>query len=192
MTQRFKKLRDVRWLTTEDHPDFLRRSSWLYPDDGCFARAALVIMNLSHWKIPVPNKIFVFGDLEVKTPNSQSGSVSWWYHVAPIVTVNGQKYVLDPAIEPLRPLKLEEWLSKMSSDVSTLEVSICQSGSYMPSDFCDKVTDGSEATAAQDQISYLGDEWSRLELLRRDPTADLGDTPPWLAHAGVFLALPQM
>lgn len=189
-TERFIKLRDVRWLATEDRPDFLRRSSWLYPDDGCFARAALAIMNLSHWKIPVPNKIFVFGNLQVKTVNSPSGSVSWWYHVAPIVAVNGQKYVLDPAIEPLRPLKLEEWLLKMSDDVSTLEVAICQSGSYMPSDLCDKVTDGNEATAAQDQISYLSDEWSRLEDLKRNPTIELGDTPPWLARTGIFLAKP--
>src|SRR5690606_2092493 len=32
----FEFIRDARFLELESAPDFLRRISWLYPDDGCF------------------------------------------------------------------------------------------------------------------------------------------------------------
>jgi hypothetical protein len=181
MTARFEKIRDLRWLTTTDHPGFLRRSSWLYPDDGCFARAGLAIMNLAKITPAIPNKIFVFGDLTVLTANSTTGTVEWWYHVAPIVQVQGQKYVLDPALSPRAPIKLEDWLALMSNDIHSLQVAICNSGSYAPDDACDHVTDGIEATANDDQYEFLDNEWSRLVDLKRNPLDELGDKPPWLS-----------
>lgn len=66
----FRSLRDARWLTMPGMRDFKRRSSWLYPDDGCFARAALGGQKLESWDYPRPKKLFIFGDLEVKTANS--------------------------------------------------------------------------------------------------------------------------
>jgi hypothetical protein len=186
MNESFAKFRDVRWLETSDHPGFLRRSSWLYPDDGCFARAALAIMHLALWSVPTPSKIFVFGDLNVNTVNSPSGSVNWWYHVAPIVQVGNQKYVLDPALDPRQPQKLEDWLAKMAGNIYNLEVAICASGSYTPEDSCDHVTDGIEATAADDQLGYLQSEWSRLEELKRNPANELGEKPPWLSPLSGF------
>ncbi|NJL24794.1 MAG: hypothetical protein HC902_06255 [Calothrix sp. SM1_5_4] len=179
MLERFRALRDQRWLKLPERPDFLRRSSWLYPDDGCFARAALANRNLGKWSYSVPNKIFVFGDLNVMTVNAVSGMVSWWYHVAPIVEVNGQKYVLDPAIEPRQPLKLEDWLARMSSTPQDLEVAICGSGTYTPNDDCARISDGQENEAAEDQLVYLRYEWNRLLQLKRDPESELGDNPPW-------------
>lgn len=190
MTERFKQLRDTRWMQTTDHPGFLRRSSWMYPDDGCFARAALAVMNLMKWKDPAPNKVFVFGDLTVKTDNSPSGDVSWWYHVAPIVSVAGQEYVLDPAIEPSQPLKLEDWLSRMSSQPSGIQVAICGSGSYSPTDLCEKVSDGIESQAANDQLGYLDMEWSRMVELNRVPEQVLGDNPPWTKASSKSLLAP--
>jgi hypothetical protein len=181
MTQRFEQFRDMRWLTTSDHPGFFRRSSWLYPDDGCFARAGLAIMNLVKMKAAAPNKIFVFGDLRVRTDNALSGYVDWWYHVAPIVQIAGEKYVLDPALSPRAPIKLEDWLALMTPDIHSVEIAICKSGSYSPDDTCDHVTDGVESQAADDQISFLGDEWSRMDDLHRNPSDVLGDNPPWLS-----------
>lgn len=180
MTERFKRLRDTRFLEEQDNPGFLRRSSWLYPDDGCFARAALAVRNLFQWSNPAPSKIFVFGDLVVNTKNSSSGQVSWWYHVAPLVEVGGEKYVLDPAIEPGQPLKLGEWLARMSPNPGSLEVAVCKSGSYTPYDPCGKETDGVESGAENDQMTYLRAEWNRLEQLGRNPEQELGDNPPWL------------
>jgi hypothetical protein len=190
MLDRFKRLRDERWMETTDHPGFLRRSSWLYPDDGCFARAGLAIMNLLKWKFPAPSKIFVFGDLNVKTANSAGGGVSWWYHVAPLVEVKGQKYVLDPAIEPRQPLKLDDWLKTMTANPASLQVAICGSGSYTPDDLCDKISDGVESSANGDQPYYLGLEWSRMTELSRDPQKVLGDSPPWLAPLVTGLLAP--
>jgi len=179
MQSRFERARDVRWLTTDEHPEFLRRSSWLYPDDGCFARAALANRNFKTWTIDVPNKVFVFGDLSVKTDNSPTGSVEWWYHVAPLVEWNGQKYVLDPALNPQQPLPLLEWLGLMSDDPESLRVAVCESGTYFPFDSCDTVTDGVEGRAHSDQLYYLDAEWRRLLDLRRNPNEELGDNPPW-------------
>ena len=178
MKARFNRFRDERFLTSDTKPDFARRSSWLYPDDGCFARAALAIRNLSHWSYPVPKKVFAFGDLTVNTPNAIDGAVTWWYHVAPLVEVKGQKYVLDPAIEPHRPLKLEEWLAAMNSDPSSIEVQICESGTYSPGDDCAKVTDGQEDYAIADQKNFLDQEWQRLLDLKREPDQELGEHPP--------------
>ena len=179
MQAQFEHIRDERWMTTANRPNFLRRSSWLFPDDGCFARAALAIMNMHRWSRPVPSKVFVFGDLVVKTKNSPDGEVAWWYHVAPLVEVAGQKYVLDPAIEPAHPLKLDEWLKTMHADYGNLQVAVCRSGTYSPGDSCNRDTDGVEIGAQRDQIDYLHYEWSRLEELNRDPNAELGDKPPW-------------
>jgi hypothetical protein len=180
MKTAFESFRDYRFLERDSKPGFLRRVSWLYPDDGCFARASLAIVNLNQWKYAVPKKIFVFGNLEVKTVNSPWGSVSWWYHVAPLVEVNGEKYVLDPAIEPKNPLRLEDWLARMSPTPDSLEVAVCGSGSYTPYDACYKDTDGVESMALSDEGYFLDAEWARLVELGRDPEKELGDLPPWL------------
>jgi len=160
-------------------PMFPRRSSWLYPDDGCYARAQLINRNLLQWMSTAPKKIFVFGDLNVKTANSPYGEVTWWYHVAPIVQVQGVKFVLDPSVDPIRPLKLEEWLSAMAANPGELEVAVCGSGSYTPLDSCDKEANDKEPEAERDQAFFLSPEWERVENLGRDPEKELGDDPPW-------------
>lgn len=177
---RFQEMRNLRFLTQPSKPNFLRRSSWLYPDDGCFARASLGVRNLLNASYPAPDKIFVFGDLTVDSDNAYEGSVSWWYHVAPIVEVEGVKYVLDPAIEPSRPLPLRDWLARMSTSPDNLEVAVCAGGAYTPYDACDRQIGSQEEQAVGDQISFLPLEWSRVQSLGRDPELELGDNPPWL------------
>lgn len=179
---RFKKIRDARFLVQKKQANFPRRSSWLYPDDGCFARAAMANRNVFRWFHPIPNKVFAFGNLRVKTKNSPRGSVSWWYHVAPIVEVRGEKFVLDPAIDPDHPLRLEEWLARMGNP-QKIKVSICGSGTYSPGDNCQKETDGVEARAQRAQEKYLTLEWNRLVKLGRSTENELGDLPPWKAQA---------
>lgn len=180
MNTQFEKFRDYRFLERPTQPGFLRRSSWLYPDDGCFARASLAILNLNRWNVPVPKKVFVFGNLEVQTKNSPWGSVTWWYHVAPLVEVGGVKYVLDPSVEPKNPLRLEDWLARMSNDPDSLQVAVCGSGSYTPYDACQKDTDGVESMALTEQGYFLDSEWQRVLELGRNPENELGDLPPWL------------
>jgi len=179
----FERVRDFRFTTTRHDPGFLRRISWLYPDDGCYMRAAIANYNLHYYfGVTIPNKVFAFGDLTVKTPNTRTGATSWWYHVAPIVQVKGQFYVLDAAIEPRYPLKLQDWLSRMSGgQPNRLEVAVCGSGTYMPADDCSQISDRIEQRAHGDQPYFFELEWERLEELGRDPRKELGDEPPWLS-----------
>lgn len=166
MQSRFEGLRDEKFLIWAKEPDMLRRSSWLYPDDGCFARAALAMRNMFKGYAPLAKKVFVFGNLRVKTRNSPKGIVGWWFHVAPIVEVKNVKYVLDPAINPLAPLTLKEWLQAMGKP-EKMKVAICASGAYSPSDNCDKESDGLELRAERSQQKYLGLEYVRLAKMGR-------------------------
>lgn len=174
LLERFEALRDARLLSSHS-----RRATWLYPDDGCYARAAIAIKASFESYYPVPHKVFAFGNLRVKTSNSPRGVVGWWYHVAPIVEVHDIKYVLDPAIEPTRPLELTEWLSRMGKPAK-MKVSICLSGTYSPGDNCEKETDGLEKRAERAQTHFLTLEWNRLARLGRDAELELGEHPPWI------------
>jgi hypothetical protein len=178
LTERFAHVRDLRFFRWNGG---LRRSSWLYPDDGCFARAGLANRNLSRLGVPVPNKLFAFGNLRVRTRNSPRGSVTWWYHVVPVVEVAGKKYVLDPAIDAGAPLPVFDWPSRMGNPAA-IKVAVCGSGTYGSRSDCGRVTDGREGAAQGDQGRYLNLEWNRLANLGRDPVRELGDFPPWDAE----------
>ncbi len=175
----FQQLRDLRFLISQERPDFLRRSSWLYPHDGCFARAALAGQNTARWGYKRPAKIFVFGSLEVATPNSPTKSVRWWYHVVPIVEQNQKYYVFDPAIDPKKPLLVREWLATMSRDVDSLRVTVCNPYTYVPSNPAKGADISHEARAESDQRRYLRAEWRNIERLNRNPNEELGENPPW-------------
>lgn len=174
----FRFLRNARFLIEPGHSDFPRRSTWLYPDDGCFARADLARSNLEQNGFNSTNKIFVFGDLKVHSENSFSGEVSWWYHVAPIVNWKGKHFVFDPAVFPSAPILLSEWLKKMSDDPSILTLAICSAKAYNPGSFCNQPDDEAEL-AVHDQLIYLNPEWARQVLLGREPEKVLGNSPPW-------------
>lgn len=176
-TQVFAKLRDERFIKDTTHA-MLRRSSWLFPDDGCFARAALAVQNIQQWAMPVPAKLFIFGNLTVRTPNSPNGSVSWWYHVVPVVMVGQQPVVFDPAINPSAPLLLKDWVKTMVPEEKSATFSICHPSSYSPASPC-TVESNSSLPALDHQVEYLKMEWQRLLDLKRDPTKELADHPPW-------------
>lgn len=175
----FFRLRDERFMETEDNPGFFRRISWQYPDDGCFARAGMMIERLRQWNVPDTSKVFIFGDLTVKTDNSSTGEVSWWYHVAPAVRVNDQVYILDAAIEPHKPLALVDWVKTMTPDPMQVKLAFCKANAYGPDDSCSNPTDKDPEDAPADQLRYLDREWRRAKELARDPLEVLGDNPPW-------------
>lgn len=179
LQERFEAIRDERFIKLPGEEDFPRRISWLYPKDGCFARAALFNRAAFRKFIPIPNKVFAFGNLKVKTPYAVRGVVGWWYHVAPIVRVGDTKYVLDPSIEATRPLTLKEWLERMG-DPKRIKVSICGTGTYSPGDDCDKKTDGLELRAERTERHYLSLEERELKRLGKETISTLGDGPPWL------------
>jgi hypothetical protein len=162
LQERFEAIRDGKFIKSSTGE--LKSPSWSYPDDGCYSRAAVVNRFAFHQFYPIPSKVFAFGNLAVNTPNSPRGRVSWWYHVAPVVEVNGKKYVLDPAIEFERPLELGDWLSAMG-DPEKIKVSICKSGTYSPGDDCEKETDGLEFRGMKAQKHFLKLEERRSTYL---------------------------
>lgn len=174
----FHIIRDSRFLYSKDNPDFSRRISWLYPDDGCFARAALSGIKISEEQLTRPAKIFVFGELVVQTPYAVSGSVYWWYHVAGLVRYMEAFYVLDPALNSQAPLLLDDWFHIMGS-TATLEGVVCNAYVYNPFDDCYAATEHSERRAQRDQSVYLKKEWNRMTVLGFDPVTILGKAPPW-------------
>jgi len=177
--QLFYVIRDSRFLHTGDNPQFARRISWLYPDDGCFARAALAGIKLDEEHLIRPAKIFAFGNLTVETPYSPSGSVYWWYHVAPVVQYMGSVYVLDPAINNEAPILVDDWYSKMGN-VTNLKSAVCNAYTYYPFDKCTKATEESDGSALHDESYFLESEWERMTTLGFDPIAYLGTNPPWI------------
>jgi hypothetical protein len=181
LNRRFEALRDRRFLEMPSRPGFSRRISWMYPDDGCYARGAMARMTLASWGLELPAKMFIFGygGLKVETAHHPKGFVEWWYHVAPAVSVEGRIYVLDPSIEPGRPLLLEEWALRQNRDLERLKISVCGPYAYSPSSSCLASTSVDEKDALQDQRLILGWEWNRQEFLGRDPQRVLGDEPPW-------------
>lgn len=187
VAQAFKAIRDPRFIKDNERPSFPRRPTWMYPDDGCFARAALMVNRLEGMKVAAPAKIFIFGDLNVKTINSPSGQVGWWYHVAPIVRVGQQEFVLDPAINPDHVLPINEWIRAMrpEGNLNGIKFAICSSHSYVPSDIC-MAAEKSDGRAMIDQQAFLPLEWDRLIELKRDPKRELGEYPPWLAFRPLF------
>ncbi len=179
LENQFFYIRDTRFLTTEN-PAFPRRLTWLYPDDGCYARAEVAKIEIAEHGFMEPKKVFVFGNLSANSDNSPTGSVQWWYHVAAAYRVGSEAYVLDPALEPHRPLKLAEWNERVGGTHAYVQYSICDKDAYDPNSDCYRPTPLSRTEALYEQKGFLQDEWDRLLELKRNPEKELGDFPPWL------------
>jgi hypothetical protein len=176
----FLFIRDTKFLNSGSS---LRRLTWLYPDDGCYARASLASYSIV--SLPPPSKIFIFGDLVVKTDNSPNGLVDWWYHVAIAYRVDTEVYIIDPALNPLAPTPIKSWTLQMVRDVRLAKLSICDSGTYDPESDCSGSPSIPQETAYYEGQQFLPYEWSRLEELGRDPSKELGDEPPWLSPLAI-------
>ena len=178
----FTKFRDLRFLPDPEVKNNTRRISWMYPDDGCFIRAEWLAKKFAaEVESPQLSKIFAFGDLSVSTKNHPSGRVSWWYHVVVGWKVGTSIMVYDPAIEPMRPLPLANWIGAMSSNPSGVKIAICGAGTYGPSTECSTAKSTmSDREAVGTAQGYLREERARLIELNRKPDVELGNNPPWL------------
>lgn len=178
LEREFKYVRDTRFI--EGVQPFSRRLTWMYPDDGCYARAELAAVGLSQHNFPEPKKIFVFGNLKAVTKNAPRGAVEWWYHVAVTYRVGHEAYVFDPAIEPQRPLKLAEWNKAVGGERSFVQYTICSAKTFDPNSDCQSPRGLPLEEALEEQRGFLSPEWDRLLELNRDPEKELGNEPPWL------------
>ena len=90
-----------------------------YPVDGCWARAYLMLNRIIERYDGVSvNKVWAFGNFQVNT-NGPYGIIYWENHVAPIVTVTGNKdsltMVIDPSIAD-GPVSKNGWWSIMTDE----------------------------------------------------------------------------
>lgn len=175
----FAQLRDERFLPDPEDQNFLRRPSWLYPDDGCFARASTISERMEVYGGVRPSKVFAFGNLHVKTSNSPLGAVDWWYHVVPAVQSHGVIYVFDPAVDPDHIMTLKQWVALISPNPNSVLISICNSHSYHPHSPCRQPDATEDATALRDQFFFLPYERARLTELGRNTRMELSEYPPW-------------
>ncbi len=178
----FKWSRDERFMTDPSFEHFMRRISWLYPDDGCFARAQ-VAQKIIREHVPESDlgKVFIFGSLQVETKNSPEGRVSWWFHVVPASRIGDQIWILDAAIDPSKILKLEEWIAHMVPEGDTdFTVNFCKNESYGPGSSCLTPRTMDLEDALNEQSFYLREERNRLIEMNRNADEELGLSPPWL------------
>jgi Glutaminase len=102
-----------------------------YPDDCCYSRAHEMCRQLRARGIPC-GKVWNYGSgghehpsLHATTTNHPSGSVTWWYHVAPTVPVQGSDGVVrDMVIDPSlfdHPVTVEEWVRRQQDPQSRTE-----------------------------------------------------------------------
>lgn len=178
MENQFKNVRDIR-IMEDPRRSPLRRLTWLYPDDGCFARAEMASHILQSNNFVTPKKIFVFGNLHAKTMNAPEGSVDWWYHVAVIYRIDKTAYVFDPAINPARPVTLQEWNVAVGGGTK-FKYAICSHATFDPNEDCENPGQITLENAMSEQSTYLYPEWQRVLELGRLPEKELGEFPPWL------------
>ena len=181
----FEEIRDTRFMNpTASHmpAGFIRRISWMNPYDGCWARAAAGNYLAKSHNLPLPSKIFAFGNLKAESPYSRTGPISWWFHVALVLGVANQNkfYVIDPGLETSRPLTIDEWYSKMG-DKDQIEGVVCNPYTYKPSDSCDTPSAMNNTLGVEEENDhFLDGEYENITLLGYDADKVLGDSPPWL------------
>ena len=179
----FAAIRDTRWLYTPRRPDFPRRIPWLAAEIGCEERALGAQFYLQQAGYPRPYFIRVkkkegAPQLSLVTENDPEGMVSWSGHVAPVVRVNEQLAVLDPALNPYRPLTVLEWLDSFSTEEGR-DVALCRDRQTDVGCFDATPRELDSASVSDSLQVRLEEEWRVQELIGRDPYRALGDCPPW-------------
>lgn len=180
LEQAFKRARDTQSYT--DLSGRKRRATWLYPQDGCYGRAAHDSRVLEKMGYPRPGKMFIFGTwatLRAKTPFAASGRVWWGYHTVAAYRLGDRAIIFDAAVDPSRLLPIEEWVGLLAPDPSKITIAVCDQNAYGPSDTCIGGTPVHEASAISHLTGYFDDEWSNVLGLNLDPFRLLGDGPPW-------------
>jgi hypothetical protein len=202
----FAATRDDRYMTEPSKPSFPRRITWLYPLNGCEARAEQVNARVAQAGKVKPYKLFVFGNynqypdgLRFTTVNSYEGQATWTWHVAPVVKNSaGEPIVFDAALNPCRPLPWKEWLALIVDDLSQLNnpaagwgVALGDANAYNP----DSRVTGEPSHVAESLEYFRGAPGIPINTLRleeelqrnigRDPNVVLGSNPPWSGYTCV-------
>lgn len=180
-----------------------RRISWLYPHDGCYARAGMAAIYIDRNFSIRLSKVFVYGNLSAYSDYEEDHVATWNYHVALGARVEDKVYIIDPALNFDEAIPIEDWYELITYDspeeISNLTVSVCDTNTYGPYQSCHhpfapvvsgppgmqtvEFMNNSDAKEDEEGVNiegYLYREWDNLTLLGYNPNELLGDNPPWL------------
>jgi hypothetical protein len=177
----FEKVRDELAFPSPHNKNFKRRGPWLYPRDGCYAKAAHTAQSVERLGLVRPGKVFTFGHLRLKTPYDTKGWSFWSYHVGTAYRFNNRVVVLDPGVNYKSIMYLEDWLAMTSKDPSKIRVKFCETFTYIPSQKCVGSRRGYEAGTFVHTRDILRREWNNILDLDMRPEKVLGPEPPWRA-----------
>lgn len=171
LLQAFKTVQNQRIYNDTEIQFFLRRITWLYPDDGCFQRAAHIAIQLNLLALPKVKQLFVFNHI----------TNNWTYHVAPVARVNGQVYVLDPAMNPNEPIALWNWLKLFTDSSANILSSLCDETTWDPNGNCQHYSFDVNDKDENKSLQQWREEFQVLEREKLGLNADslLGENPPW-------------
>ncbi|MBT8494298.1 MAG: hypothetical protein KJO07_14685 [Deltaproteobacteria bacterium] len=91
-----------------------------YSEDYCEHRADVAVAALERQGVTAYKVVLTRGNtkrLEVAIPGHPAGGVSWQYHVAPAVRVDGELWVLDPVLFR-GPVRVDRWAAKMGGEAA--------------------------------------------------------------------------
>lgn len=106
----------------------------------CFKRAHMWAFDMWTKSGIISEKVYIFYTLRYQDLED----FEWWFHVAPMVTVKGEQYVMDGAFMT-KPVTVEEWKTKFIRS--------------------DKIT----CPVIDNYITYDKNQWSRLCYLMKVP-----------------------
>ena len=126
-----------------------------YVRDGCFARAHKMKWIIETKYGYCSEKVFSYGNLDVKADKWGGCCVGWWYHVAPLIRVPGRNgqllcYVIDPGMFN-GPVLLSVWLAAQGSAI------------------CDGQTTGATAYSIQPASAYTPTGGYNSQTYSTDP-----------------------
>lgn len=175
----FEKARDEAAYPNTASKNFKRRSPWLFPLDGCYAKSSHVAQSIERQGLVRPGKIFTFGHLRLKTPFDPRGWVYWSYHVGTGYRYGNQIIVLDPSVNYKSIMTFPDWLILTAKHPETIRVKFCDTFAYSPSWACVGGSRQQERATYSHILDLLPSEWNNLKNLHMDPEKLLGDEPPW-------------
>ncbi|HWU44995.1 MAG TPA: protein-glutamine glutaminase family protein [Bdellovibrio sp.] len=92
-----------------------------YPVEGCYSRATAMVRIAESQHIEM-GKVFIQGELSVKTKSLNFGTVDWTYHVAPVLYVKDgastKLMVFDPSLFD-KPVTVDLWKNEMLKEKGT-------------------------------------------------------------------------
>jgi Glutaminase len=159
---------------------------FLYPDDGCWARAHEMCRLIADAGA-TPAKMWIYSGpdahLHVRTGNHPDCEVTWDWHVAPTVTVSlpggDETMVIDPSLFT-EPVRVEHWKSVQSDPTAVCEASDASVFTRGRGGQPDDITLDPAYSATKQILQHYRDE-----LMKR--AADPGPPPYAACRADVYL-----